>query len=96
MYNKWMAMPEVVGTVYEARIREKLRLVCYDSAEAKIHEFRLVEALREIGTLRALGVSYFSLAVTLLLRKIVKLRRIIRVSEHHDREKSEDPGLDLA
>jgi glycosyltransferase involved in cell wall biosynthesis len=96
LYTKWLAMPEVAGTGYEQPIREKLRLVCYDSAEAKMHQFRMGPALREIGRLRALDESYTSIVANLFSRKVAKLRRIIPAPKHRGRGKPDDPRLDLA
>lgn len=75
LYTKWLGLPEIAGTLYEHRVRELLREVYYDSAEAKIHELRIGPALREIGRLRAIGVSYPASVRTLLSRKLGKLRR---------------------
>lgn len=75
LYTNWLAMPQVAGTEYEMPIRKELRLVHYSSTEAKIHEFRTAEALREISRLRAIGDSYPSIIRTLLTRKIEKMRR---------------------
>lgn len=73
-FAKWLAMPEVVGTEYERPTRETLRLLCYDSAECKIHDLRLGAALREIHSLRALGENYFLVLANLFSRKVQKLR----------------------
>lgn len=73
-FAKWLAMPEVVGTEYERPTRETLRLLCYDSAECKIHDLRLGAALREIHSLRALGENYFLVLANLFFRKVEKLR----------------------
>lgn len=75
LYTKWLHMPEVIGTVYETPIRGLLRDTYYSSAEAKIHEFRIGAALRTISRLKEFGDSHKSIAATLLLRKIAKLRR---------------------
>jgi glycosyltransferase involved in cell wall biosynthesis len=74
-YAKWLKMPEVAGTEYEEPILKMLRLVCYDSAECKIHQLRIGPALREIGRLRKTGAGYPMIAATLFRRKIAKLRR---------------------
>jgi glycosyltransferase involved in cell wall biosynthesis len=77
-YTKWLAMAEVAGRAeYERPIREMLREVCFDSAEAKIHQLRIGPALREIGRLKALGYGYASIGATLLSRKIAKVQRSI-------------------
>lgn len=73
-FAKWMAMPEVRGTEYEPPARETLRMLCYDSAECKIHDFRLVAALLEINRLNALGESYASVFKNLFSRKMRKLK----------------------
>lgn len=75
LYTKWATMPELAGTGYERAVRELLRLVCYDSAECKLHDFRMGPALREIARLRGLGDSYPSIVSMLLSRKISKLLR---------------------
>ncbi len=74
MYTKWLAMPEVAGTRHRNRIRDMLRVVYYSSVEAKMHELRLRPAFRRIRELRALGETYPSFILTLLGRKIKKLR----------------------
>lgn len=74
-YAKWLKMPEVAGTGYERPILNRLRLVCYDSAECKIHQLRIGAALQEIGRLRKTGAGYPMIAATLFRRKIAKLRR---------------------
>jgi glycosyltransferase involved in cell wall biosynthesis len=80
VYTRWLAMPEVIGTKYEHAIRKSLRLLCYDSAESKIRDFRVRAALPEFGRLRALGESYASIGFNLTSRKIRKLTRGIRAS----------------
>lgn len=75
LYRKLLAMPEVMGTTYEAPLREKLRSVRYNSLEAKIHQLRLRSALRELGRLKDLGEGYAAVAVRLMARKLEKLRR---------------------
>jgi len=75
LYTKWLELPEVAGSEYELPVREMLRKLYYDSAESKIHGLRMGPALREIDGLRLLGDSYASVVVTLLSRKIAKLRR---------------------
>lgn len=75
VHTRWLAMQEVIGTTYEHSIRESLRLVCYDSAEGKLRDFRARAALSEFVRLRALGESYTSIAFNLTLRKISKLWR---------------------
>ena len=73
-YRKWLAMPEVVGTQHEARIRDNLRIVYYDSAEAKIHQLQVVQALSEIAHIRGMGDSYATILLNFLSRKLIKLR----------------------
>jgi glycosyltransferase involved in cell wall biosynthesis len=77
VYTKWLALPEVAGTEYEPRVRDLLRGICYDSAEAKIHELRMGPALRELGLLRSLGASYPTIIATLFRRKLWKIRHNI-------------------
>jgi glycosyltransferase involved in cell wall biosynthesis len=96
LYTKWLAMPEVGGTGYEQPIREMLRSVRFDSAEAKIRQFRVAPALREMSRLRAMGDSYPSLLGALLLRKAKKLRRGVKGSKRHSQRTSADRHLDLA
>ena len=74
-FAKWLEMPEVIGSKYEQPIREWLRLIHYESVSAKIHDFRLRPALRKMSRLRALGDTYPHIVLTLLSRKIRKLRR---------------------
>jgi glycosyltransferase involved in cell wall biosynthesis len=73
-FAKWLAMPEVAGTEYEEPARARLRELCYDSVECKIHDFRLGAALREVNTLKTLGDSYASVLVNLFSRKMRKLQ----------------------
>lgn len=72
-FGKWLAMPEVIGTKYEAPIRETLRLVYYSSVEAKLHDFRFKPAFRKLSRLNALGHSYPLIIQSLLKRKLKKL-----------------------
>jgi len=74
MWAKWLLLPEVSGSEYEGIVREKLRAIYYDSAEAKIHELRLQAALGEFSRLRAMGDGYGSIFKNLISRKIAKLR----------------------
>jgi hypothetical protein len=74
-YNKWLRMPEVAGTRFERPIRDSLREFRYDSAEAKIHQFRIGAALGEISRLRTTEASYVAIFANLLRRKIAKIRR---------------------
>ena len=74
LYSKWLRLPEVAGKADEPRVRELLREVYYDSAEAKIHDLRMGPALREIGRLRATGAGYLTIISTLLSHKLAKLR----------------------
>lgn len=73
-FAKWLTMPEVIGTEHERPARDTLRLLRYDSAECKIHEFRVAAALREINQLRVLGDSYPSVLFNLFSRKLRKLQ----------------------
>ena len=77
-FGKWLAMPEVAGTEYEQLARAMLRDLCYDSIECKIHDLRLGPVLREVNRLNAMGDNYISVLVTLLSRKIQKLRMAAR------------------
>jgi glycosyltransferase involved in cell wall biosynthesis len=74
MWAKWLVLPEVSGTKYEGRVKEKLRAIYYDSAESKIHEFRFQAAFRELHRLRAMGEGYGSISRNLVARKVLKLR----------------------
>jgi glycosyltransferase involved in cell wall biosynthesis len=80
VHTRWLSMPEVIGTKYAQSIRESLRLLCYDSMESKIRDFRVRAALCELPRLRALGESYGSMVFNLTSRKIRKLRRQIGIS----------------
>ena len=80
IYAKWLSIPWIVGSNYEDSIRDKLRLLCYESAESSIRGFRVRAALREFARLRALQESYASIVLNLTSRKIRKLRRDIRIS----------------
>ena len=73
LYTKWLTMYEVVGTGTEELVRGRLRLVCYDSAESKIHQLRIRPALRELRRIRDIGDRYPSIIVTLFWRKAAKL-----------------------
>lgn len=75
LYINWLTMPEVAGTSVETPVRERLRSICYDSAEAKIHDVRIGPALRELRWLRRSGEGYPSIIANLLSRKAAKLRR---------------------
>ncbi len=75
VYCRWLTMPEVTGTDYQQSICRLLRLLSYDSAESKMHEFRVGPTLREIGRLRDIGDSYLTIIRTFFSRKIAKLRR---------------------
>jgi len=75
LYTKWLALPEVVGSKYEKRVKELLRDVYYSSAESKIRGMRLDAALGDVRKLNRVGDSYASVFATLLRRKIGKLRR---------------------
>jgi glycosyltransferase involved in cell wall biosynthesis len=75
LYSKWLDMPEVAGSEYEGQVHDRLRGVWYDSVEAKIHQLRMRPALREIRGLRKIDDGYRSIIITLLSRKIGKLKR---------------------
>jgi glycosyltransferase involved in cell wall biosynthesis len=75
LYTKWLALPDVAGTVYEPRVRDLLREVYYDSTEAKVHDLKIKPAFHEISRLKATGLTYPSVIGTLLYRKFGKLRR---------------------
>jgi glycosyltransferase involved in cell wall biosynthesis len=74
VYTRWLAMNEVSGTEYQQPICGLLRLISYDSAESKLHEFRIRPTLREISRLREIGDSYPTIISTFVSRKIAKLR----------------------
>jgi len=80
LYTKWLGLPEVAGSEHEQPVREMLRKLYFGSAESKIRELRIGPALHEINGLRRMGDSYSSIAITLLSRKISKLKRDIRAS----------------
>jgi hypothetical protein len=96
LWSKWLALPEVSGSKYEGTVRQKLRGIYYNSAEAKIHDLRIEPALRELGRLRAMGEGYISIAATLATRKISKLRRDFGRSKGAAEQKFVDPGPGLA
>jgi glycosyltransferase involved in cell wall biosynthesis len=72
LYSKWLAMPEVAATTYEAPVRELKRLTLYNSIEAKLHQVRIGPALRDIRRLRKIEAGYSLIARTLLSRRIGK------------------------
>lgn len=74
VYTRWLAMAEVAGTEYPRPIGGLLRMLCYDSAESKLHELRIGPALREIAQLRDIGDSYPTIISTFFSRKMAKLR----------------------
>jgi glycosyltransferase involved in cell wall biosynthesis len=80
IFNKWLSMPEIDGSDYEDSIRDKLRLLCYESAENSIRGFRVRAVLRELACLRALREGYTSIVFNLISRKVRKLSRDIRTS----------------
>jgi hypothetical protein len=96
LWSKWLALPEVAGTHYQGIVREKLREIYYSSAEAKVHDFRVRPALRELGRLREMGEGYASIIPTLVSRKIAKLRRDFRRTKSTVEQKHIVPGSDLA
>ena len=96
MYKQWLELPEVVGSEYELRIREKLRDIYYDSAECKIHQMRIAPALQEIGRLREIGDHYPMIFATFLSRKIAKLRRRFQNSQQKSERKPIVPRPNLA
>lgn len=75
IFFKWLAMPEVKGTRYEATVRELLREVFYASAECKIHDMRMKSALRDIGRLKVMGEGVGLIMAKLLARKMRKMKR---------------------
>lgn len=95
-YRKWLAMPEVVGSEDEAHIMNQLRLVYYDSIEAKVHQLRISSAFHEMGKLRRLGESYPAIAASLWSRKLKKLRRRFITPEARIPKDSNQPRADLA
>jgi glycosyltransferase involved in cell wall biosynthesis len=74
-FAKWLAMPEVIGTEFERPVRAALRDLCYDSAESKLHEFRIGPALHEVARLKRLGDGYPAILANFVSRKLRKLRR---------------------
>jgi glycosyltransferase involved in cell wall biosynthesis len=80
VYSRWLGLPEVAGSEYEWSVRETLREVYYDSIEAKIHELKARAALREIGKLKKMGDGYPSIVVTLVSRKIRKVRNRLKLA----------------
>lgn len=80
VYTRWLTMPEVIGTKYEHSIRKSLRLLCYESAESKIRDFRVRAGLSELARLSALGEGCASIVFNLTSRKIRKLSRDIRIA----------------
>lgn len=96
LYSNWLTMSEVTGSGYERPIRTLLRLAHYDSAEAKLHEFRIGPAMREIRRLRALGENYASIATTFVWRKFAKLRRRMQPSAYPGKAVHARSGLEAA
>jgi glycosyltransferase involved in cell wall biosynthesis len=96
LYTKWLTLPMVVGSEYEPQVRQLLRGNFFNSAESKIRRLKMVQALREISRLRAMGESYASVASTLLLRKIAKFRREFDGAAQSRRRKSIGAGQGLA
>ena len=94
LYTKWLELPEVAGSEYELPVREMLRKLYYDSAESKIHELRMGAALREIDGLRLLGDSYASIVVSLISRKVAKVRRNLTKPGGRGEKKTAQPGLE--
>lgn len=75
MYRKWLAMPELAGSVEGNRISQLFRDTLLCSAEAKLHLWRIRSGLGEIAKLNMFGDSYPSILAALASRKIAKLRR---------------------
>jgi glycosyltransferase involved in cell wall biosynthesis len=73
LYSKWLAMPEVAGSVYERSIRDLLKSSYYNSIEDKVRQFRICAVAREMMHLRHMNYSYFAIARDLWSRKMRKL-----------------------
>ncbi len=75
IYAKWLSLPEVIGSPYEAPLRELLRDARYASAESKLRQLRLKAALRSLSTLKATGEGAGEILATFAERKIRKTKR---------------------
>jgi glycosyltransferase involved in cell wall biosynthesis len=75
IFRKWLAMPEVIGTPYEETVRDLLQEVFYASAECKLHDMRLMPALRDVVNLKQMGYGLRSIVTKLLVRKMRKIKR---------------------
>jgi glycosyltransferase involved in cell wall biosynthesis len=75
IYKKWLSMPEVVGSQYEAPLRELLEDMFYASAESKFREMRLRPALLSLLHVRDMGTGPVQIAATLAARKMRKMKR---------------------
>jgi glycosyltransferase involved in cell wall biosynthesis len=79
LHEKWLAMPELAGSGYEQSVKELLRLTYYISTENRLHQLRIMPALCTIRQLRNMGYGYLSIVITLLARKLEKLRQKRRI-----------------
>ncbi len=95
IYRKWLAMPEVIGSWYEAPLREMLRDMYFASAESKIRQLRIMPAMRNLAPLMAMGDSSGSIVATLLMRKMRKTKRELarRFSPVHNRANQPNVGV---
>ena len=75
IYKKWLAMPEVAGSRYEAPLHDLLEDIYYASAESKFREMRLKSAFSSLGRVRDMGTRPGQIATTLVARKMQKMKR---------------------
>jgi glycosyltransferase involved in cell wall biosynthesis len=75
VFRGWLAMPEVIGSQYEAPVVELLRETYYAWAESRIHVMRLVPAIQNLVHVRKMGEGFGSILATLAARKMVKIKR---------------------
>ena len=94
LFSKFLAMPEMAGTEHEQPLRELLRDAYYNSVECKLHQLRIVPALREMGRLREVGDGYSSILANLMLRKMKKLRRKMRAPNLRGAGKAGESGME--
>lgn len=78
MFEKWLALPELVDDRTRRMVRNALRHTYYTLSVRSLYGYRLGNALRYLGKVRGLGESYASLASTLLSRAARKLLRRFR------------------
>jgi len=82
LYTGWLAMPEVLNGRCETGVREMLREISYSSAELKLHQLRIRQALKEVRRLKMIGESYPAICQTLFTRKARKLWQHLIKSAH--------------